>query len=775
MTTPEIAHPAWVDDLDAKLIEAFPGRVVRKDLVQRLKVGFSIPVYVLEYLLGKYCSTTDESQIDTGVASVKEMIKERIVRSDHSELVKARLQRYRSIKMIDMVTITFDEKDQGGKYWAKFATSGLDKVHVDERTVYQYERTLTGGVWANLELAFDETIVHGGVTRPFVLKRMQPIQIASANLEEFVQARRKFSRDEWVSVLMRTLGYEPNSSEFTWRRKLLYMLRLIPMVERNYNLVELGPKETGKSFVFREISPYAILLSGGQGSVTDLFGWKNRKDKPGLVVKYDLVAFDEVAGPNFKSANDKDMYKGYMEQGSFSRGDDKGTISAEAGIVFNGNTHGDIETLLQTAHLFRPLPETIRDDDAFHDRWHAYLPGWEMPKLTPNLFTRHLGFIADYIAEIFHNELRPLNYTDAYERYFSFGSHLGHRDRKAVMRTVSGLIKLIHPGGDVSKEELAEYLAFALEMRQRVKEQLRRINPKEFARTQLTYVDKATEQEVSVSCPELSGIAVPDTNSEDGENDAAVAHVDHSEPLGVFQGFELLRSLDSGGMAEAYVARNPKSGERVFLKRVRRQSADKEALEREMRIYEKLSRLSMTHVLQVLDFIRDDEYVALVTEYADGGDLQTHVEARGNGRGLDVHEAKEIALSVATALRELHEHDIVHRDLKPSNVLCLTGRWKLADFGISKNLSRMMTRKTFQQFGTLGYASPEQFQGVEARPSADVYSLGKVLVFLLTGQTDVDYVRYSVWRDLIVQCIKHDPDERPSIEHVTQAITSMPA
>lgn len=312
--TPDIVHPAWVDALDSKLIDSFPGRVVRKDLVQRLKVGFSIPVYVLEYLLGKYCSTTDESQIDSGVASVKEMIKERIVRSDQSELVKARLQRFRSIKMIDMVTVTFDEKDQGGKYWAKFATSGLDKVHIDERTVYQYERTLTGGVWANLELAFDETIVHGGVTRPFVLKRVQPIQIASANLPEFIEARRRFTREEWVGVLMRTMGYETTRAEFTWRRKLMYLLRLVLMVERNYNLIELGPKETGKSFVFREISPYAMLLSGGQGSVTDLFGWKNRKDKPGLVVKYDLVAFDEVAGPNFKSANDKDMYKGYMEQ-----------------------------------------------------------------------------------------------------------------------------------------------------------------------------------------------------------------------------------------------------------------------------------------------------------------------------------------------------------------------------------------------------------------------------------------------------------------------------
>ena len=553
------------------------------------------------------------------------------------------------------------------------------------------------------------------------------------------------------------------------------LLRLVPMVERNYNLIELGPKETGKSFVFREISPYAILLSGGQGSVTDLFGWKNRKDKPGLVVKYDLVAFDEVAGPNFKSANDKDMYKGYMEQGSFSRGDDKGTISAEACIIFNGNTHGDIDTLVETAHLFKPLPETIRDDDAFHDRWHAYLPGWEMAKLTPNLFTSHLGFIADYIAEIFHNELRPVNYTDAYERYFSFGPQLGHRDRKAVMRTVSGLIKLIHPDGEVSKDELAEYLTFALEMRRRVKEQLRRINPSEFARTDLTFVDKATGQEFSAPCPEIPQTAPPGADDSSSRHQAKSAHAEDAERPVEFHGYDLLRSLDAGGMAEAYVARNRETGQRVFLKRVRRNSADKDALQREMGIYDKLMRMSTPHVLQVLDFIRDDEYFALVTEFADGGDLQTHVEARGNGRGLAVQEAKQIALSVATALRELHDHDIVHRDLKPENVLSLGGCWKLADFGISKNVSRVVTQKTFQRYGTLGYAAPEQFQGVEARPSADVYSLGKIMVFLLTGQTDVDYVQFSAWRDLITRCIRQDPQQRPVIGKAIEEIASMPA
>jgi serine/threonine protein kinase len=310
-------------------------------------------------------------------------------------------------------------------------------------------------------------------------------------------------------------------------------------------------------------------------------------------------------------------------------------------------------------------------------------------------------------------------------------------------------------------------------MRRRVKEQLRRINPAEFARTELTYVDKASNDEFVAQCPEYRGAAPPGDKSDRSQR-AESAQVKEA-PAEVFHGYDLLRSLDAGGMAEAYVARNRETGQRVFLKRVRRKSADKEALEREMRIYDKLMRMSTPHVLQVIDFIRDDEYVALVTEFADAGDLQTHVEARGNGRGLNVDEAKQIALSVATAIRELHDHDIVHRDLKPENVLSSNGSWKLTDFGISKNLSRVVTQKTFQRYGTLGYAAPEQFQGVEARPSADVYSLGKILVFILTGQTDVDHVQFSAWRDLINRCIKLDPQQRPVIAKVLEEIESIPS
>jgi ATP-dependent Lon protease len=500
-----------LDELDRKLEAAFPGRVVRKDLVKKLKVGFNVPVYVLEYLLGKYCSTTNEVEITEGLESVKNAIAERIVRGDQAELIKARLQRIGSLKLIDLVTVTFDEKVQGGKFWARLATCGLDKVHIDSEIVHRHERLLTGGVWSNVELVYDDTLSGDGVIRPFVIHRLAPIQVATADFEEFVRGRGQFTRDEWVDVLVRSMGYEPTHPDFTPRRKLLFLLRLVPMVERNFNLIELGPRGTGKSYVYREISPYVILLSGGQGGVPDLFGWKNRKDKPGLVLKFDLVAFDEVAGGHFRAESDKQMYKGYMEQGSFSRGDDKGTLSADAAIVFNGNLDGDVETTARISHLFSALPDPVRNDMAFHDRWHAYLPGWEVPKMQPDYFTQHLGFISDYLAEIIHTQLRPRNYTDIYDHHFGLGSHVEERDRKAIARTTSGLIKLIHPHGDCAKSDVEEYLIFAIEVRRRVKEQLKRMGGIEYSRVNLSYIDRQTGQETFVACKELgSSQIIPD-------------------------------------------------------------------------------------------------------------------------------------------------------------------------------------------------------------------------------------------------------------------------
>jgi ATP-dependent Lon protease len=533
-----------VDNLDRKLLDAFAGRVVRKDLVKKLKVGFNIPVYVLEYLLGKFCSTTNRDEIEAGLQQVKDTITERIVRADQGELIKARLQKQGSMKIIDLCTVVFDEKDQGGKYWARLAASGLDFVHVEPDLVHKHERLFTGGIWANIELTYDETIVHRGVTRPFVLQRLAPIQIASARYEEFVDGRRQFTRDEWTDVLLRTMGYEPTHADFTLRRKWLYLLRLVTLVEKNFNLVELGPRGTGKSYVFRELSPYAILLSGGQVTIPKLFASNAPPYEPGLVTRWDVIAFDEVAGSHFKRPEDKQLYKDYMELGSFSRGSAKGTIQGEAGFVFNGNLDGEVETIARTSHLFLPFPDTVRNDMAFHDRWHAYLPGWELPKMQPGYFTAHLGFIADYIAEVFHNELRPRNYADVYDRYFHLGSHVEERDRKAIARTTSGLLKLLHPDGECTKHEVEEYLRFAIELRRRVKEQLRRMGGVEYARVNLSYIDKESRQETFVTCKELGSTQIiPDNPLPPGD----VFTVGHDPADGRYSLFRIQCSVAPGG------------------------------------------------------------------------------------------------------------------------------------------------------------------------------------------------------------------------------------
>ena len=532
-----------VDELDRKLLEAFSGRVVRKDLVKKLKVGFNVPVYVLEYLLGKYCSTTDRNQIEAGLQQVKETIIERVVRPDQRELIKARLQKKGSMRIIDLCTVTFDEKDKGGKYWGHLAVSGLDFVHVDPELVHKHERLFTGGIWSNIELSYDETIVHHNVTRPFVLQQLSPIQIASARFDEFVEARRAFTRDEWLDVLLRTMGYEPSHPDFSARRKMLFLLRLVALVEKNYNLVELGPRGTGKSYVYRELSPYAILISGGQVTIPKLFASNAPPYEPGLITKWDVVAFDEVAGPQFNRPEDKQLYKDYMELGSFSRGSAKGTIQGTAAFVFNGNLDGDVETITRTSHLFLPFPDGVRNDMAFHDRWHAYLPGWELPKMQPGYFTSHLGFIADYIAEIFHNELRSRSYADLYDRFFHLGSHVEERDRKAIARTTSGLIKLLHPNGNCTKQEVEEYLSLAIELRRRIKEQLRRMGGVEYSRVNLSFIDKESRQENFVSCKELGSTQlIPDTPLPPGD----VFTVGYDSDGGRYSLFRIQSSVSPG-------------------------------------------------------------------------------------------------------------------------------------------------------------------------------------------------------------------------------------
>jgi len=488
-----------LDSLDNKLLSLFPGKVVRKDLLGPLKGQLNVPTYVLEYLLGKYCSSSDPQVIAAGLEEVKRILTENYVRPDQSELLKSKVKEKGRYKVIDKVKVKLQETED--KYWAELTNLQLTYVNVHENLVNKYEKLLGGGVWAIVDLSYQPDIFHHGVMRPFVIDQLRPIELAITSLEEIKQNRQHFTREEWIDILLRSIGFEP--AKFDKRLKMLLLCRLIPLVENNYNYVELGPRGTGKSYVYREISPYSILVSGGETTVPSLFVSMVGRGRIGLVGLWDAVAFDEVAGlEKLSNAAAVHILKDFMESGSFSRG--KEVINANASLVFIGNIDFDIENIMRTSHLFIPFPEQMQDP-AFIDRFHMYLPGWEIPKIHPTFFGNHYGFVVDYLAETFR-ELRTMTYTTAIDKYFKFGEALTKRDEKAVRKTVSGLIKLIHPDGKFTKEELEEYLNLALEMRRRVREQLKKMGGVEYWNTNFTYINLETSEEHPVNVPEKISI-----------------------------------------------------------------------------------------------------------------------------------------------------------------------------------------------------------------------------------------------------------------------------
>jgi ATP-dependent Lon protease len=485
-----------LDGLDIKALEHFAGRVVRKDLVNSLKGQQNVPAYVLEYLLGKYCSSSDEDVIEAGLQEVRRILTEHYVRPDQSEWFKSQVRERGQHRVIDKVKVRLVETED--KYWASLVNLQIDRVHISEELVQRYERLLGGGIWAIVDLAYDPQLVHRGEVRPFTIRELRPIQLAVGNLLAEVKEKRAFfSRDEWLDLLLRSVGIEPTGMSL--RLKMLYLARLIPLVENNYNLVEFGPRGTGKSYIYREISPYAILVSGGDVTVPSLFISHIGRGRIGLVGLWDVVAFDEVAGLT-RLANPQaiNLLKDYMESGSFSRGREE--ITALASLVFIGNINLDVEMALRTSHLFTPFPAEMQDL-AFLDRFHAYLPGWEFPKMANNLLTCHYGLVVDYLAELFR-ELRKLSFADAIDRYYDLGNALNRRDEKAVRKTVSAFIKLLHPDGNFTKDEVEEYLCLALEFRRRVKEQLRRMGGVEYWNTSLSYRDKRSGEEHFIALPE---------------------------------------------------------------------------------------------------------------------------------------------------------------------------------------------------------------------------------------------------------------------------------
>lgn len=480
-------------EIREKLKEHFGGKIVRKDLAKQIKEGANVPVYVLEFLLGQYCCSDEEDVIESGVTRVKKILSDNFVRPDEAQKIISILRQKGTYSVIDKITVSLNIKND--TYEAEFSNLGIKNVPVSEDYPTQYDRLLCGGIWCmvNLEYQFDEEDKRN---TPFKILKLQPIQMPHVDIKELQEGRKYFSKEEWVDIMLRSIGMEPD--ELSDREKWLLLLRLVPLVENNYNLCELGPRSTGKSYVYKEISPNSILVSGGQTTVANLFYNMARK-QVGLVGLWDCVAFDEVAGINFKDKDGIQIMKDYMASGSFARG--KEEKAASASMVFVGNINQSVDVLLKTSSLFDPFPPEMGTDTAFLDRIHCYLPGWEVPKFRPEYFTDDYGFITDYLSE-FLRELRKVQQGDVLNKYFRLGKNLNQRDVIAVRKTVSGLIKLVYPDGNFAKDELEEIIKVSLEMRRRVKEQLKKIGGMEFYDVNFSYIDNENFEEKYVSVPE---------------------------------------------------------------------------------------------------------------------------------------------------------------------------------------------------------------------------------------------------------------------------------
>ena len=496
------------EQIQRKLRQNFDGKIVRKDLTKKIKEGANVPVYVLEFLLGQYCSSDDEDIVQSGVETVKRILSENYVRPDESEKVLSKLRQTGSMTIIDRVSVHLNLKYD--EYEAEFSNLGLGGVPISDEYPTQYDRLLCGGIWCIIQLEYNnndyasEIILEGNKKNkknaPLIsIHKLTPIQMPHVDLDDLKDGRKAFTKEEWLDILLRSTGMEPD--EFTYREKWLLLTRMLPLVENNFNFCELGPRSTGKSHIYKEISPNSILVSGGQTTVANLFYNMGRKTV-GLVGMWDCVAFDEVAGINFKDKDGVQIMKDYMASGSFARG--KEEIAASASMVFVGNINQSVDVLLKTSSLFDPFPVEMGTDTAFLDRMHCYNPGWEIPKFRPDHFTNDYGFITDYLAE-FIRELRKASYGDALDKYFRLGRNLNQRDTIAVRRMVDGYVKLLYPNGEFAKEDIEEILRVALEMRRRVKEQLKKLGGMEFYDVNFSYIDNETFEEKFVSVPEQGG------------------------------------------------------------------------------------------------------------------------------------------------------------------------------------------------------------------------------------------------------------------------------
>ena len=498
-----------MDELATKILENFPGKVVRKDLTSMMKKGANVPTYVLEYLLGQYCSTDDQDVINAGLAKIKKVLTENYVRPDQSEYIKSKIRENGEYTIIDKISVVLNEKED--KYIAYFTNLHIEPFEVSSDLVIHNEKLLLGGIWCILRILYqrkeedEEEDLFGEKKKakkkskydsPFNIVSLKPIQMPNLDLNAIIDARKNFTKDEWIDLILRSAGYEP--TELSQKQKMHYLLRMVPMVEKNYNLVELGPRGTGKSYIYSEISPYTILMAKGNTTVANMFYNMGRR-KVGLVGNWDCIAFDEVGGMAGATIEFVQTMKTYMANGNFALGAD--SINADASIAFEGNTFRTLSDMIRTSHLFEPFPESFSNDSAFFDRINAYLPGWETPKLKESLFTKGFGLISDCLSEYCH-AMRKYDFTTNFLKYFELNENFNTRDDKAVTKTFSGLVKLVYPDENMTKEEVRELLEYAIEGRRRVKEQLKKMSPSEFNAVSLGYVDIESNEEIIINVPE---------------------------------------------------------------------------------------------------------------------------------------------------------------------------------------------------------------------------------------------------------------------------------
>lgn len=564
-------------EFDEKVLELFPGKVVRKDLTSLMKKGANVPTYVLEYLLGMYCATDDEDAIEIGLGKIKRILSENYVRPDQSEYVKSKIKENGQYTIIDKITVELDERED--KYIAYFTNLNMDPFEVSSDLVVHNEKLLVGGIWCIVKIEYVgldkgedqeeeyEEDIFGNKKKkkkarkkrskyesPFEIASLKPIQMPNLDLDEIKEVRSSFTKDEWIALMLRSAGYEPDA--LSDKQRMHYLLRFVPFIQKNYNLVELGPRGTGKSHVYSELSPYSILMSSGHTTVSNMF-YNMGSRKIGLVGNWDCIAFDEVGGITQASGDMIQIMKNYMANGSFARGAE--SISSDASIAFEGNTFRSVADMMRTTNLFEPFPEEFNNDSAFFDRIHAYLPGWETPKLRASLFTKDYGLISDCFSEFCH-AMRKYDFTNAFGNYFALNDNYNTRDDTAVRRTFSGLAKLIYPNEEMTKEETRELLEYCIECRRRVKEQLRKMNPAEFSDVALGYIDLDTDEEFIVELPEeASGTLVFDGLEKPGYVYAVGRSVD--DKVGVYR---LENKLLTGSGKFSFknvegLARSPKS------------------------------------------------------------------------------------------------------------------------------------------------------------------------------------------------------------------------